>query len=567
VWDETGEEWLGLVLTTRAVHALVFVLVTLSIMAGPAMALRLAQAQAMIIPPSPYKVYTSQTYELMIGVQYNFPSSGLTPTPTPTTMQWALWIESPPYRTDTMTVSGSGETEFSLVLTAPATAGVYTLTLYLYGQTRGTSASIMDTASVTYQVVQPIVTDWDVGKVWIDPAAPGQGDTVTFHTTIVLVSTNSQKSLTVQVACLLDGRPYYLGSLTFTPQPSSQDVTVPQTWTATTGDHQLTCAVDPNHQHNDPTPYPNYDYKTIKFTVQPYYAIIQSITTSPSAEIKEGDTFNVVVTVAYHFPGMATLKVSHRNNQTSPPFEERTDNAQLTGSGTKDFTFKTTAPFTTPTNLTCTQKYMLWGQGSVMFNRGAGWEKTDPGWTAYYNVTIKRPTYYALFDQVIAKYAGSSNATDHVTITLVVRYLLPIQSGLRITITRFDNASKGGQLAYGWTIVVDDESWFTQPDSVEHSGVTYVYTYSYPPSSLGSDKLTFIASIDYLACGTWNHGDQATVSATVPYTPPPQSPYDYLVAAVQKIINWFKSLLGGLLLRRIVDEGHGMMLWESGIRN
>ena len=81
---------------------------------------------------------------------------------------------------------------------------------------------------------------------------------------------------------------------------------------------------------------------------------------------------------------MATLKVSHRNNQTTPPFEERVDSVKLTGSGTKDYIFKTRAPFSTPTygvNLACMQTYVLYGQGSVMFDKGAGWQKTDPGWT------------------------------------------------------------------------------------------------------------------------------------------------------------------------------------------
>ena len=423
---------IGLESKMKGVCVMVFILLTFGAMMEPVSAQGgFVTVQAKLIPPNPYQVYTSETYSLTIGVQYNVPTG------------YYLWIESPPYRTDGMTVSGSGMTAFSLVLTAPSTPGTYTLPLTLYGQTREAVRFVMDTASVTYRVIQPIVTDWDVEKVWLDPAAPGAGDKVTFHTTISLLSTNSKDSLSVDVACSLDKRLYYAGSLAFAPQPSKQDVTIPEVWTATKGDHTLTCFVDPNHKHNDPTPYPNYDYKTIKFTVQPYYAIIESITTSPSPEVKEGDEFDVVVRIAYHFPGMATLKVSHRNNQTTPPFEERVDSVKLTGSGTKDYIFKTRAPFSTPTygvNLACMQTYVLYGQGSVMFDKGAGWQKTDPGWTAYYNVTVRRPTYYALFNQVSAQYVGSANATGHVTITLLVRYLLPIQTGLRITITRFDNA-------------------------------------------------------------------------------------------------------------------------------
>ena len=131
----------------------------------------------------------------------------------------------------------------------------------------------------------------------------------------------------------------------------------------------------------------------------------------------------------------------------------------------------------------------------------------------YYNVTVRRPTYYALFNQVSAQYVGSANATGHVTITLLVRYLLPIQTGLRITITRFDNASTGEMPTYAWQIIVQDESSFTQQD-VEERTVTYAYTYSYPSSSSTSDKLTFIATVDYLACGGWSKGDRP------PHQPP-----------------------------------------------
>ena len=280
-----GTGMIGLESKMKAVYVMVFILLTFGAMMEPVSAQGgFVTVQAKLIPPNPYQVYTSETYSLTIGVQYNVPTG------------YYLWIESPPYRTDGMTVSGSGMTAFSLVLTAPSTPGTYTLPLTLYGQTRGAARSVMDTASVTYRVIQPIVTDWDVEKVSLDPAAPGAGDKVTFHTTISLLSTNSKDSLSVDVACSLDKRLYYAGSLTFAPQPSKQDVTIPEVWTATKGDNTLTCFVDPNHKHNDPTPYPNYDYKTIKFTVQPYYAIIESITTSPSPEVKEGDEFDVVVT-------------------------------------------------------------------------------------------------------------------------------------------------------------------------------------------------------------------------------------------------------------------------------
>jgi len=529
----TGLEWSG---RMKKVCAVAFILLALGAVTGPVSAQ--GRAQAKIIPPSPYQVYTSETYSLTIGVQYSIFGS------------YYLWIESPPYNTNQVAVSGSGTIALMMTLTAPSTPGTYTLTLTLYGQTREGSRVVMDTASVNYEVVQPIITDWNVVKVWLNPAAPGEGDKVTFHTTIALVSTNSPQSMTVQVACLLDQAPYYTGSLTFAPQPSSQDLTVPQTWTATKGMHTLTCIVDPNNQFNDANPYPQGDFAEIRFDVQAYYAVIQSITTSPLA-VSEGDQFSVVIHVSYHFPGSATLKVSHRNNQTQPSSEDKVDNVKSSGSGTRDYTFTVRAPFRNSTyggSGTCVQKYMLTGQGFVWFDRGegAGWEKTDPGWTSYYNVTITRPQYYARFNQVTARYAGLTNATGHVTITLVIRYALPVQTGLRITIERFDNVSHR-ELTYGITVVAQDQSSFTQQNSAEGT-TTFTYMYSYPPSALTSGTLTFTAAVEYQACGGWVHGDEGTVNTPVPYTPhtQPTSAYDYLIAALQRILDWFKSLFGGL---------------------
>jgi hypothetical protein len=187
----------------------------------------------------------------------------------------------------------------------------------------------------------------------------------------------------------------------------------------------------------------------------------------------------------------------------------------------------------------------------VWFDRGdgAGGEKTDPGWESNYNVTITRPEYYAVFNQVTAQYAGSANATGHVTIALVVKYLLPIQTGLRITIIRLDNPSNVGLEGYGMvngTMIVRDQPMFTQKDEAE-STASFTYTYSYPISSLRSGTLTFTAAVEYQACGGWNPGDEGTVNTPVPYTPvtQPTSASDYLIAALQRILDWFKSLFGG----------------------
>jgi hypothetical protein len=54
----------------------------------------------------------------------------------------------------------------------------------------------------------------------------------------------------------------------------------------------------------------------------------------------------------------------------------------------------------------------------------------------------------------------------------------------------------------------------------------------------------FTASLDYLAYGSWNRGDDQSASASVPYTPPPASMNDYLAAAIQRIIDWFKRIFG-----------------------
>jgi hypothetical protein len=190
---------------------------------------------------------------------------------------------------------------------------------------------------------------------------------------------------------------------------------------------------------------------------------------------------------------------------------------------------------------------MLTGQGFVWFDRGegAGWEKTDPGWTSYYNVTIMRPQYYAVFNQVTAQYTGSANATGHVTITLVVSYVLPVQTGLRITVERLQNAS--GTTPVTTTVVANFESSFTLQNSTERISA-FTYTYSYPQSALTSGTLTFTAAVEYQACGGWIPGDEGTVNTPVPYTPyrQPTSIADYFIAAFQRILDWFKSLFGGL---------------------
>ena len=156
-----------------------------------------------------------------------------------------------------------------------------------------------------------------------------------------------------------------------------------------------------------------------------------------------------------------------------------------------------------------------------------------------------RPQYYAVFNQVTAQYTGSANATGHVTITLVVSYVLPVQTGLRITVERLQNAS--GTTPVTTTVVANFESSFTLQNSTERISA-FTYTYSYPQSALTSGTLTFTAAVEYQACGGWIPGDEGTVNTPVPYTPyrPPTSLADYFIAAFQRILDWFKSLFGGL---------------------
>jgi hypothetical protein len=166
----------------RSICVITVVLITLSSLIHPASGM----IQASIIPPSPYAVYTGQTYSLTVGVQYNVPKEA-----DKNYGPYRFWIESPPSQSGTQELHGSGTTAFQLVLRAPSSPGVYTLGLKLLVQAAKQASTIMDTATVTYEVIEPVKTDWDVEKVWIEPKSPGAGDQVTFQATIVLRSTTS----------------------------------------------------------------------------------------------------------------------------------------------------------------------------------------------------------------------------------------------------------------------------------------------------------------------------------------------------------------------------------------
>jgi hypothetical protein len=493
-----------------------------------------AAVNASIIPPSPYSVYTNQTYSLTVGVQYLAAKGGT----------FQFWIESPPYKSGTAGGQGTGQsgtTALQLVLKAPPTPGTYTLGLKLFVQVQGQAAVLMDTATVTYQVIEPVKTDWDVEKVWIEPSSPGAGDQVTFHATVALRSTTSTKSLSVEVACYLDKK-YHSGvSVTFAPVPATQDVAIQKTWTAKEGSHSIIFAVDQNHQHNDPTPYPNYNYKELMFTIEPFYAIVKTITAPP--EVKDGGWFDVVATVEYRFPGTTSLEVGHHLwNVTLPPAEPRLDS--VTGTGTRDYTFRVQA-LTDSTAGNCADTWVLQGIVTVRFDRGSGWQTTTPGWEKTYNVTVRRPPYYAVIDAMTAEYLGADSedsSLGRIRITVDVRYLLPLETGLRLVVYDVANTTKEGAIG-GSTEICRDEATIRLEESREGT-TTYTYEYTFAISGTTSNMVYFNAVIDYLACGSWNSGDSASTGTSVPYTPPPSSISDYFAAAIQRIADWFRRIFG-----------------------
>jgi hypothetical protein len=409
----------------------------------------------------------------------------------------------------------------------------------------------MDTATVTYEVIEPVKTDWDVEKVWIEPKSPGAGDQVTFHATIVLRSTTSTKPLTVEVACYLDKKYYGGGTLTFPPKPGTQDIAINKAWTAREGSHVLVFVVDPNQAHNDPTPLPNYNFKELRFTIEPYYAIVKTITT-PS-EVEEGQWFDVVATIEYRFPGTASLEVGHHLwNVTLPPAEPRLDS--VTGSGTRDYTFRVRAlvgpsEYVTPSPYADT--WNLHGIVTVRFDRGSGWQTTTPGWSKAYDVTVRRPPYYAVIDSMTVEYLGVATGDEtlgRIRITVDIRYLLPLETGLRLVVCRFYNSSVEAPVGTAITEIWRDEATIRLEESVERT-TTYTYEYTFPISSIRSDMMYFTATLDYLAYGSWNRGDDGSAGASVPYTPPPASMSDYLASAIQRIIDWFKRLWNLALAR------------------
>jgi hypothetical protein len=154
-----------------------------------------------------------------------------------------------------------------------------------------------------------------------------------------------------------------------------------------------------------------------------------------------------------------------------------------------------------------------------------------------------------------AEYLGVTGGVENasigrVQITLQVRYFVPIESGLRITVTRSGDGVEfnqtAGQDSAQWTyvrLIWSDENQFTQDESVERTA-TYTFEYTFPVGS-NEGTMNLNARVEYMAYGGWNYGDQESSEVTVPHTPPRSySAGDYVIAAFERIIEWFKRLFG-----------------------
>jgi hypothetical protein len=483
---------------------------------------------AKIIPPEPYQVYVGEAYVLSVGVQYSV---------LPPDMTIFLYIVSESYTSQFQPVTGSGVTAISLQLQAPPSPSNYMLQLNLYVRIPGQEATVWDSATVPYQVVQPVVTDWDVKKAWVEPESPGVGDQVTFHATIAIRSTTSTEPLSVVVAAYLDKKLYYAGSLTFqAPSYDDQDFEVPKEWTAVKGTHVLTVVVDPEGRHNDPTPYPYSNFKEVQFAVEEYYAIIKSV--SAPQEVKQGEEFNVVVTVEYKLPPNTNLKIDHwywyGTSGYVPAHDQATDT--VSGSGSRDYAFKAKAPFTG----TCSAPgQQLNGNATVMFDMGKGWQMTGPGAWKSYSVNVKSPAYFAKLLSVKAQ----PSVNQSILVSVEIDYYLPKETGLRVTVSQ--TIMPGNSSLVIWK----DESNFTQAQEPAEIGVVMAFLYYFACSACSGNSTTLIfhATLDYLACGGWQSGGEASTQISVPNPPSPKlakTPLDYLMAALQTIVNWFKKLFG-----------------------
>ncbi len=120
----------------------------------------------------------------------------------------------------------------------------------------------MDTALIHYKVVEPILNDWAITKVWITPESPATGDEVIIHTTVTLKNTTySRERHIAYVGFWLDGRFFsgilFRGDKPTSPHFSTQDIVTRNTWTAEEGYHKIRVLIYDVNNFPDPNPYDN----------------------------------------------------------------------------------------------------------------------------------------------------------------------------------------------------------------------------------------------------------------------------------------------------------------------
>jgi hypothetical protein len=391
---------------------------------------------AQISPIKSYTVYAGQSYTLSVSVQYNIDpktESNIGPI--------SLYVYSPPYSSSKAQVSGSGSRTLILPLVAPTQPGSYTLGIKLQADSKQALGELIDTATVNYNVVMPVENDWAVNRVWITPDSPSPDDEVTFHATIALKSTTGKGTQMASVGCFLNDRPFGKTQLLSFQYPTSQDIQAPIEWTAEEGSYRLRFAVEDFNHYQDKFIQDNI--RDFVFSVEPYYAMINSTFISPSP-VLSGNGFPASVQVVYSFPESTELRIgiifplenlSFGFNMTADQIQnmsvtsERYDTVSGTGSGAYGFNLTApTLPFTTITNATG-----FLGISKVEFNRGegAGWEHTDPGFADDFMVYVTPHSYYAIIDISDIAYLGEASPFDpnnpkgRFRANIEVEYLLP----------------------------------------------------------------------------------------------------------------------------------------------
>ena len=110
------------------------------------------------------------------------------------------------------------------------------------------------------------------------------------------------------------------------------------------------------------------------FLVEPYYAVIHDF--KHPTVVDAGETFDVVVGVDYKFPDDTPLRISHSYPADATAVEQFDT---VMGDGIGTYTYSVTAP--TPPPAVPGESELLGYNGSawVEFDRGSGWQHTDPG--------------------------------------------------------------------------------------------------------------------------------------------------------------------------------------------